>query len=146
MKWSIDSADAYSVAKVRRAVIDALGKMTTQKADLFTVETVLGELLGAEMERGHLALVITVERSVGGPSVHLYTQGRPSVSSTQGELRHAILQGTRVPMSIEVTAQGTHVCIRVPMDYEMNANVELWEAASEFARSRIKTVTDRLNA
>lgn len=146
MKWSIDSADAYSVAKVRRAVMDALAAMTTEKADLFTVETVLGELLGAEMERGHLALVITVEKSVGGPSVHLYTQGRSGVTTTQGELRQAILQGTRVPMSIEVSAQGTHVCIRVPMDYELGANPMLWEAAVDFAKARIRTVTDRLNA
>jgi hypothetical protein len=146
LKWSIDSADAYSVAKARRAVVDALRTMTPEKADLFTVETVLGELLGAEMERGHLALVITVERGVGGPSVHIYTQGRPGVSSTQGELRHAILQATRVPMSIEVSAQGTHICIRVPMDYEMSANVELWKAAVELARDHIKTVKGRLNA
>ena len=146
MKWSIDSADAYSVAKVRRAVVDTLSAITTEKADLFTVETVLGELLGAEMERGHLALVITIEQGVGGPSVHLYTQGRSGVTSTQGELRQAILQGTRVPMSIEVSAQGTHVCIRVPMDYEHSANPMLWEAASEFTKARIQTVTDRLNA
>jgi len=146
LKWSIDSADAYSVAKVRRAVVEALRSMTTDKADLFTVETVLGELLGAEMERGHLALVITVERGVGGPSVHLYTQGRPGVSSTQGELRGAILQGTRVPMSIEVSAQGTHICIRVPMDYEMSANVDLWRVAAQLARDRIKTVKERLDA
>lgn len=146
MKWSIDSADAYSVAKARRAVIEALRTMTTEKADLFTVETVLGELLGAEMERGHLALVITVERGVGGPSVHIYTQGRPGVSSTQGELRHAILQGTRVPMSIEVSTQGTHICIRVPMDYEMSANADLWRVAARLARDRIKTVKERLDA
>lgn len=146
VKWSIDSADAYSVAKVRRAVVDALRTMTSDKADLFTVETVLGELLGAEMERGHLALVITVENGVGGPAVHVYTQGRPRVSSTYGELRNAILQATRVPMSIEVSAQGTHVCIRVPMDYEMAANTELWQAAAEFTRDRIKTVKGRLDA
>lgn len=126
--------------------MDALAAMTTEKADLFTVETVLGELLGAEMGRGHLALVLTVEKSVGGPSVHLYTQGRSGVTTTQGELRQAILQGTRVPMSIEVSAQGTHVCIRVPMDYEVIANATLWEAAVDFAKTRIRTVTDRLNA
>lgn len=146
MKWSIDSADAYSVAKVRRAVIEELRTMTGEKADLFTVETVLGELLGAEMERGHIALVITVEQGVGGPGVHVYTQGRPRVSSTYGELRHAILQATRVPMSIEVSPQGTHVCIRVPMDYEENANPALWKAAVHRALEHIKTVKGRLNA
>lgn len=148
MKWSIDSADAYSVAKVRRAVVDTLRTMTTDRADLFTLETVLGELLGAEMERGHLALVITIETGVGGPSVHLYTQGRPGVSSTQGELRHRILQATRVPMSIEVSAQGTHVCIRVPMDHErsLNENPALWQNAIGSVRRRIKTVKERLDA
>jgi hypothetical protein len=126
--------------------MDTLSSMTTGKGDLFTVETVLGELLGAEMERGHLALVVTIERGVGGPSVHVYTQGRPGVASTQGELRHAILQGTRVPMSIEVSTQGTHICIRVPMDYEFTANPALWEEADEVTKKRIRTVTDRLNA
>ena len=63
VQWSIDSADAYSVAKVRRAVVDELRELTGRDADLFTVETVLGELLGAEMERGHLALVVTVEQA-----------------------------------------------------------------------------------
>jgi hypothetical protein len=113
VKWSIDSADAYSVARVRHAVIDALRSMTTKEADFFTVETVLGELLGAEMERGHLALAVTIERSVGGPSVHIYTQGPAGISTTRGELREAILRGTRVPMSIEPSAQGTHVCINL---------------------------------
>jgi hypothetical protein len=146
VKWSIDSADAYSIAKVRRAVIDELRAMTNAKAELFTVETVLGELLAAEMERGHLALVITVERGDGAPAVHIYTQGRPRVSSTYGELRHAILQATRVPMSIEVSPQGTHICIRVPMDYEMSANSKLWEVAASLARQRINTVKGRLDA
>jgi hypothetical protein len=122
--------------------------MTTDRADLFTLETVLGELLGAEMERGHLALVITIESGVGGPSVHVYTQGRPGVSSTQGELRNRILQATRVPMSIEVSAQGTHVCIRVPMDHERNLSQTpaLWQQAMGTVRQRIKTVKDRLDA
>lgn len=114
MKWSIDCADAYSVAKVRRAVVEALRETAGPGADLFTVESVLGELLGAEMERGHLALVVTIERAAGGPCVHIYTQGRPGVSSTQGELRQAILRGARMPMSMETSAQGTHIVLRVP--------------------------------
>lgn len=117
MQWSIDSADAYSVAKVRRAVVDELREIMGRDADLFTVETVLGELLGAEMERGHLALVVTVERAIGGPCVHVYTQGRPGVTGTQGELRQAILRGTRVPMSVETSAQGSHVILRMPMPH-----------------------------
>jgi hypothetical protein len=112
VKWSIDSGDAYSVARVRHAVIDTLSDITSG-ADLFDVETTLGELLGGEMERGHLALVVTVERSVGGPSVHVFIQGRPGVSGTHGELRRALLQGSRVPMSVESTAQGTHYVIRI---------------------------------
>lgn len=118
MKWSIDSADAYSVAKVRHAVIDSLEAMLGRGADLFTVETVLGELLAAEMERGHLALVVTIERGVGGPAVHLYTQGRAAATSLRGELRDAILNGARMPMSVEVSGQGTHICLRVPTGSE----------------------------
>ncbi len=86
MRWSIDAADAYSVAKVRRAVVEQLKNLTGQGADLYAVETVLGELLGAEMERGHLAVAIIIERAVGGPAVHIYTQGEPAVSGSPGEI------------------------------------------------------------
>jgi hypothetical protein len=118
VRWSIDAADAYSVAKVRRSVIEQLKTITDEGADLFAVETVLGELLGAEMERGHFAVAIIVERAVGGPAVHIYTQGVPAMNSTQGEIRDAILHGTRLPMSIEATSQGTHISLRVPSSQE----------------------------
>ena len=124
MKWSIDSADAYAVANVRRAVIEELEKITERRADLFTIETVLGELLGAEMERGHLALVVLVELSLGGPTVHIYTQGKAGPTSRHGELRDAILRNTRVPMSIETSAQGTHICLRVPTQYEARTRLQ----------------------
>lgn len=103
---------------MRHAVVDELREIAGRDADLFTVETVLGELLGAEMERGHLALVITIEHAVGGPCVHIYTQGRPGIAATQGELRQAILRGTRMPMAIETTSQGTHIVLRVPVSQE----------------------------
>ena len=123
MRWSIDSADAYSVAKVRRAVVEELRAITGDGIDLFALETVLGELLSGQMERGHVALAVLIERGLGGPSVHIYTQGpRGSESEiTQGELRAAILRGTRVPMSVESTAQGTHYVLRVPMNHEARA-------------------------
>jgi hypothetical protein len=105
------------VAKVRHAVVEELREVAGD-ADLFTVETVLGELLGAEMGRGHLALVVTLEYAVGGPCVHIYTQGRPGIESTHGELRQAILRSTRIPMAIETTAQGTHITLRVPKAHE----------------------------
>lgn len=103
---------------MRRAVIEQLQHITGEQADLFTLETVLGELLGAEMERGHIALAVIIERAVGGPVVHVYTQGATDAQSTRGELRDAILSGTRLPMSVEVTPQGTHYCLRVPMGHE----------------------------
>ena len=121
MQWSIDCADAYSVAKVRRAVVDNLRDLVGRDADLFTVETVLGELLGAEMERGHLALAVTVERGLGGPCVHVYTQGRPGVTATKGELRDAILREARIPMSVETSAQGSHIVLRVTQSHELPA-------------------------
>ncbi len=115
MRWAIDAGDAYSVATVRHAVIDELQSITEKEADLFTLETVLGELLGSEMERGHIALAVTIERGSGAPTVHVYTQGSVSTSSTRGELRNAILRGTTLPMSVELTSQGTHYCLRVPL-------------------------------
>ena len=124
MKWSIDSADAYAVANVRHAVIEELENIS-EPADLFTLETVLGELLGAEMERGHLALAVLVEQSLGGPTVHIYTQGRAGPGSSHGELRDAILRNTRLPMSIETSAQGTHICLRVPTRHEARTRLPL---------------------
>jgi len=114
VRWSIDAADAYSVAKVRRAVIKQLKNFAAESADLYAVETVLGELLGAEMERGHLAVAVIVEPGASGPAVDVYMQGTPAVNSTQGEIRNALLQGITVPMSIESTTQGTHIRIRLP--------------------------------
>lgn len=117
MKWSIDCSDAYAVTRARHAVIEQLTKLGDQDIDLFAVETVLGELLAAEIGRGHVALAIVIEQSIGGPTVHIYTQGRHA-AGTHGELRDAILRNTRVPMSIEVSSQGTHVCLRVPSSHE----------------------------
>ena len=93
--------------------------MAGPEADLFTVETVLGELLGAEIGRGHQAMVVTLEQALGGPCVHIYTQGPPGIAGTQGELRQAILDATRLPMWIERTAQGTHIVLRVPLPHEL---------------------------
>ncbi len=113
MRWSIDAGDAYSVAKVRRAVVEQLQVITGGGADVFALETVLGELLGAQMERGHIALAVIIEHGIGNPTVHVYTQGSSAAGSTHGELRDAILEGTRLPMSIEATSQGTHYCLRL---------------------------------
>lgn len=119
MRWSIDAGDAYSIATVRRAVIERLAAIAGKGADLFTLETVLGELLLAEMERGHVALAVIIEQSLGGPTVHVYTQGATPGTSTWGELHEAILSGTRLPMSVEMTPQGRHYTLRVPMDYDV---------------------------
>lgn len=131
MRWSIDAGDAYSVAKVRRAVIEQLLRITGKDADLFTLETVLGELLGAEMERGHVALAIIIERGIGGPVVHVYTQGPTEGRSTHGELRDAILSGARLPMSVEVTPQSTHYCLRVAMGHEAQISPNALEVVRE---------------
>jgi len=114
MQWSIDSADAYSVARVRRSVIEEVRAMETGGADLSALEIVLGELLAAEMERGHLSLAVSVERDIAGPSIHLYAQGPPAIGIDKNEFRRAILLGTRVPLTIEATSQGTHIALRVP--------------------------------
>ncbi|HEV3152539.1 MAG TPA: hypothetical protein VGZ02_01900 [Candidatus Baltobacteraceae bacterium] len=124
MKWSIDCADAYAVVSTRHAVIEQLEKISGDGADLFGVETVLGELLSAQMGRGHLAVAVVIEQSVGGPTVHLYTQGRNAVS-THGELREAILRSTRIPMAIEVSPQGTHVCLRVVSPHEARTRLPI---------------------
>lgn len=114
MQWSIDSADAFAVASVRRSVIKELRALMDEGADLFAIEIVLGELLAAEMERGHWSLAVSVEHDVAGPAVHIYAQGPPAIGTDHNEYRRAILLGTRVPLTIEASSQGTHIALRPP--------------------------------
>ncbi len=114
VQWSIDSADAYSVANVRRRVIEEVRQLADAGADLFALEIVLGELLAAETERGHWALAVSVERDIAGPTIHLYAQGAPAIGTDKNEFRRAILLGTRVPLMIEASSQGTHMVLRMP--------------------------------
>lgn len=146
MQWSIDCSDAFSVARVRHAVIDELRTLTTE-GDVFPVEVVLGEVLAAEMERGgHAALVVTVDRGLTGPNVHLYMQGRPAIACTQGELRAALLRETHVPIAIEVSAQGTHMCLRVPAPAEARPSPEFWDTSRSVSRVRMQSLKDRLRS
>lgn len=139
MQWSIDSADAYSVASVRRSVIDEVQQGAGPAADLFTLEVVLGELLAAEMERGHLSLAVSLENSESGPSVHIYSQGPPAISKDKNEFRRAILLGTRVPLTIEASSQGTHMVLRMPPEASADAlfrsrSSETYHRAQEISR------------
>ncbi|HET9393312.1 MAG TPA: hypothetical protein VFO29_07335 [Candidatus Rubrimentiphilum sp.] len=139
MQWSIDSADAYSVASVRRSVIDELQQGAGPAADLFTLEVVLGELLAAEMERGHLALAVSLESNEAGPAVHIYAQGPPAISKDNNEFRRAILLNTRVPLTIEASAQGTHMTLRMPPEASADAlfrsrSSETYHRAQEISR------------
>lgn len=114
MQWSIDSADAFSVARVRRTAVDEMRLLAGPGADLFALEIVLGELLSAEMERGHWSLAVSVERDIAGPTVHIFAQGPPAIGVDKNEFRRAILLGTRVPLTIEASSQGTHITLRLP--------------------------------
>lgn len=139
MQWSIDSADAFSVARVRRSAIEELHRHAGEDADLFNVEIVLGELLAAEMERGHWSLAVSVEPEDSGPSVHIYAQGPPAIGKVDNEYRRAILLGTRVPMTIEATSQGTHIALRMPPEASPDAffhsrATETYRRAQEFSR------------
>jgi len=139
MQWSIDSADAFSVARVRRNAIDEVRLLAGPGADLFALEIVLGELLSAEMERGHWSLAVSVERDIAGPTVHIYAQGPPAIGVDRNEYRRAILLGTRVPLTIEASSQGTHVTLRLPPEssgeamFRARAN-ETYQHAQEISR------------
>lgn len=139
MQWSIDSADAFSVARVRGSAIEEVRLLAGPGADLFALEIVLGELLSAEMERGHWSLAVSVEREIAGPTVHIYAQGPPAIGIDKNEFRKAILLGTRVPLTIEASAQGTHVTLRMPPEasseamFRARAN-ETYQQAQEISR------------
>jgi len=139
MQWSIDSADAYSVASVRHSVIDEMQQGAGGAADLFTLKVVLGELLAAEMERGHYSLAVSLESNAAGPAIHIYSQGPPAISKDTNEFRRAILLGTRVPLTIEATAQGTHMVLRMPPEASAEALFrsrasETYQRAQEISR------------
>ncbi len=140
MNWSIDSADAFSVARVRRSAIDAVrGLSADSGADLFALELVLGELLAAETERGHWALAVSVESELAGPTIHLYAQGPPAIGVDHNEYRRKILLGTRVPLTVEASAQGTHIALRMPPEASGEAMfrsraTETFQRAQEISR------------
>ena len=137
--WSIDSADAFSVARVRRSAIDEVRRLSEPGADLFALEVVLGELLAAETERGHWALAVSVESDLAGPTIHLYAQGPPAIGVDHNKFRRAILLGTRVPLTVEASAQGTHLILRMPPEASGAAMfhsraTETYQRAQEISR------------
>ncbi len=140
MKWAIDSADAFSVARVRRSVIEEMRQLEDGRADLFALEIVLGELLAAEMERGHWALAVSVERDIAGPTIHLYAQGPPAIGVNKNEFRRAILLGTRVPLTIEASSQGTHMVLRMPPEASVEA---LFRSRASRAYNRAQEISRR---
>jgi hypothetical protein len=85
---------------------------------LFDLEIVLGEMFAAQVERGHLALAVELERRGRSPSIHIYSQGRALENVPENPLRATILGRTRVPMSIERSEQGTHICLRLLLAHE----------------------------
>ena len=75
-------------------------------------------MFAAQAERGHLALAVTVERRGRGPSIHIYAQGKPLQGLARNPVRDALLAATRVPLSIESSEQGAHICLRLLLSHE----------------------------
>lgn len=75
-------------------------------------------MFAAQVERGHIALAVTLERRGKCPSIHIYAQGKPLDDVPENGLRAAILRSTRVPMSVESSDQGTHICLRLLLAHE----------------------------
>lgn len=103
---------------MRREIIEELRRTTSDAVRLFDLEVVLGEMFAAQAERGHLALAVALERRGRSPSIHIYSQGRPLENVPENPLRAAILRRTRVPMSIESSDQGAHICLRLLLEHE----------------------------
>lgn len=114
----VDCADAGALSRARREIIEELGRSGSDAAKLFDLEIVLGEMFAAQVERGHLALAITLERRGRGPSIHIYSQGKPFEKIPDNPIRAAILRETRVPMTVESTDQGAHICLRLLLGHE----------------------------
>ena len=117
LRWSIDCAEASSLSRVRRDIIEQLRGVAAREK-LAELEIVLGELLAAQSECGHVALAIALERRGRSPAIHLYAQGAPLRNAPENPVRAAILQRTRVPMSVESSEQGTHITLRLLLGHE----------------------------
>lgn len=98
--------------------MEELRRSSTDPATLFDLEIVLGEMFAAQVERGHLALAVTLERRGRSPSIHIYAQGKPLEHVPDNPLRAQILRNTRVPMSLESSDQGSHICLRLLLRHE----------------------------
>lgn len=118
LRWSIDCADARALSRARREILEELRHANSDAARLFDVEIVLGEMLAAQVERGHIALAVALERRGRSPAIHIYSQGKPLESVPEDPIRDAILRATRVPMSIESSDQGAHICLRLLLGHE----------------------------
>ena len=134
LRWSIDCSDASTLSRVRREVIQELRRTAGETERLADLELVLGELLAAQAERGHIALAISLERRGRSPAIHIYAQGKPLETVPENPLRDALLQRTRVPMSIESSEQGAHITLRLLLDHE-----------HPLRRRRIQMATTRLS-
>jgi hypothetical protein len=118
LSWSIDCADASSLSRARHEIIEQLRSTTSDATSIADIEIVLGEMLAAQTERGHLALAITLERRGRSPAIHIYAQGQPLANVPENPLREAILQRMRVPMSVERSEQGAHITLRLLLGHE----------------------------
>lgn len=75
-------------------------------------------MFAAQVERGHIALAVSLERRGRSPSIHIYAQGKPLESVPENPVRATILRSTRVPMSVENSDQGSHICLRLLLGHE----------------------------
>jgi len=69
----------------------------------------------------------------------LYAQGPPAIGTDRNEYRRAILLGTRVPLTVEASSQGTHIVLRMPPEASGEAMfrsraTEAYQRAQEISR------------
>jgi hypothetical protein len=98
--------------------MDELARSGSEEAKLFDLEIVIGELFTMLSERGHQALAITLERRGRSPSIHIYSQGASLERAAENPYRAQLLRTTRVPMSLESSDQGAHICLRLLLAHE----------------------------
>lgn len=136
LRWSIDCADARALSRARREIIAELCRSSDDAAKLFDLEIVLGELFAAQVECGHIALAVTLERRGQSPSLHIYAQGKPLDRLPENTMRAEILRNIRVPMSVESSDQGAHICLRLLLAHERPLRrLKMQLATSKFSLS-----------
>lgn len=118
MRWVIDSSDAASIVKTRRAVAEHVREETRGNADDFMVELITGEILAAEWYRHGGAVAVELNWERGNAVLDLWDQGPEielgDIADPLDPPGNLVLRKFADELTVEHTAQGNHIRVALP--------------------------------